>query len=241
MNAEIKAKVKAHALNDAPNEACGFVCVNNLGECIVIPTKNVSRNTRQSFVIDPKEYLAAMRVGEIVAYYHSHVDDFIRPQNEQFSKEDLDISYESCLPALLYVHPNDTWNFHLPFTYEPAPLLGRPFVWGVWDCYTLVRDYHLTKRGIQLGCYFAPDNATNNTDFGYEKYVKEAKLKEVQLNEITEGDIILFSIKSDFINHSVVYLDGNEFLHQPVNKISSKGLLDDRFLKYIKGVYRYHD
>ncbi len=239
MNTEIKAKVKEHALKDAPNEACGFVCVNFLGEVTVLPCENMARNKVGRFVIDPKKNLEAEKTGHIAAFYHSHAGEFLDERSNKLSIEDLDISYEAGIPALLYVHPHDQFHFSVPSTYVPAPLLGRPFVWGVWDCYTLVRD-HFKLKGIQMGSYMPPENATTHSDFGYEQKILNENFREVPLEEIRPDDVILLKIKSDFINHCLVYLGGNDFVHQSLNKISSKGFLDDRYQKYIAKVMRHN-
>jgi proteasome lid subunit RPN8/RPN11 len=242
MNAEIKAKVKEHAIKDSPYEACGFVVVNGLGEAIVMPCENQARNKRGMFVIDPRKHLEAERLGHIAAFYHSHADaEMIRPEAARFSREDLDISYETCLPALLYTHPNDTWHFNLPATFTPSPLLGRPFVWGVWDCYTLVRDYFLLNKKTVMGSYFPPENPSASSDFGYETLSKNENFHEIPLSEARKDDVLLLKVKSDFINHCLIYQGNNEFLHQPAFKLSSKGVLDDRYQKYVVKTLRYND
>ncbi len=241
MNSEIKAKIKAHALRENPNEACGFVCVNYLGEVTVLECENVARNKQGRFGIHPKMNGVAEKKGHVVAFYHSHASEFEREDNNKFSKEDLDISYETTLPALLYVYPQDTWHYSQPDTYEPAPLLGRPFVWGVWDCYSLVKDYYKIHRGIKLGTYFPPDNPKLNSNFGYETFIKHENFHEVSFDEVKKDDVILFQIKSDFWNHSAVYQGDNKFIHQPINKMSSEGFLDDRYQKYIVKVLRPND
>lgn len=241
MNQYIKELVKKHALKENPNECCGFVCVNYLGQVTVLKCENTARNKTGRFCIDPKMNLEAEKLGHIAAFYHSHCDTLIRPELEKFSKEDLDISYECCIPALLYSHPQDAWKYYDPDTYKPAKLIGRPFVWGIWDCYSLVRDYYKMNRKVKLGYYFPPVHESISGDFGYEQYLKNENFKEVNISDLKKDDVILFKIKSDFINHSAIYLGGNEFLHQPINKISSVSMLDERYLKYIQKTVRYRD
>lgn len=241
MNEQIKAQIKAHALRESPNECCGIVAINGFGEVKVFECENLARNKVGRFAIDPKKNIEAEKFGHIVCFYHSHASEFLNPDNDKFSKEDIDISYESCIPALLYVHPQDTWHYSQPSTYVPRALLGRAFVWGIWDCYSLVKDYFKINKKISMGHYFPPENASPSSNFGYEALVNNENFHEVPVEEMKKDDVILFKIKSEFINHSAVYLGGNEFLHQPINRISSTGLLDDRYLKYIAKVMRLND
>lgn len=241
MNHSIQAQIKAHAIKDAPYEACGLVVVNQLGEVSVIPCENRARNKRGQFIISVEDERVAEKKGHVAAFYHSHADDVANPSLESFSREDLDISYECGIPALLYTHPNDTWKFNVPVTYTPANLLGRPFAWGIWDCYTLVRDYYLINKKVVMGSYLPPENATEASDFGYETLAQKENFHEVPLSEAREGDVMLIKLKSNFINHCLIYLGGNEYLHQPALRISSKGTLDERIQKYVAKTLRYND
>lgn len=241
MNSAIKQKVKEHALKDAPNEACGFVCVNAYGEVTVLPCENLARNKTNRFSIDPRKNLEAEKIGHIAAFYHSHHSDFLDESVNRFSTEDLDTSYESCLPALLYVTANDSWHYSQPSTYTPVPLLGRPFVGGVWDCYCLVRDYYKLNKKVSMGYYFPPENPSISCNFGYEENMSKENFHEVPLEEAREGDVLLFKIHSEFINHCGVYVGNNKFIHQPANSISTESTLDERYLSKIYKVMRYND
>jgi len=240
MNKYIKEQVKAHAMREYPNECCGLIVVSNAGVVTVFPCKNEAKNAKGRFSIDPRQEDEAEQFGEIVAFYHSHMDEVADPARNKFSREDLDIAYESCRPALLYVYPQDEWHYVMPDTYEPAPLHGRPFVWGIWDCYCSVRDWFLVNRKVKLHDFFAPEEGNLKADFGYEKHIAELKyLEEVPLEQLAEGDIIIFKINSQFCNHSAIYLGHNKFFHQPINKMSSVATLDERYLKYIAKTLRY--
>lgn len=241
MNKYIKEQVKAHAMREFPNECCGLICVNNVGVVTVVPCENKAFNKRDRFVIDPHaQEEAEQNYGYIVAFYHSHMDEVEKPDRNHLSREDLDISFEAGLPALLYVYPQDTWHYSMPSTYKPADLIGRPFVWGIWDCYASVRDWYLMKRGVKLNDYFAPQESDLSADFGYEGHiVADPNFEDVAVEDLKEGDVIIFKIKSKFCNHSAVYLGGNQFFHQPINKMSSIATLDERYLKYIAKTLRY--
>src|SRR6478736_7972514 len=110
MNAQVKAQIKAHALREFPKECCGIVAANGFGEIKVFECENLAHNKVGRFAIDPRKNIEAEKFGHVVCFYHSHASEFLDPNNDRFSKEDLDVSYESCIPALLYVIPQDTWH-----------------------------------------------------------------------------------------------------------------------------------
>jgi len=239
MNNYIKEQVKAHALREFPNECCGFICVNKLGVVTVVPCENEARNKRNRFSINPAMNVEVEKYGYVIAFYHSHSDEVANPEREHFSREDLDISREACIPALLYVYPQDKWLYHQPDTYQPLDLLGRPFIWGVFDCYSLVRDFYKIQKGVILNYYFPPSEESEKVDFGYERHIQNERFEEVSFDDLQGGDVLLFKIKSDFINHSAIYLGNNEYLHQPIKKLSSIVNLDERYFKYIAKALRY--
>lgn len=239
MNEYIKMKVKEEALKSFPNECCGFICVNYLGQVTVLPCENKAYNKKSRFVIDPDMNFEAEKYGHVAAFYHSHADECAITEHDKFSTSDIDISNEAGIPALLYVYPQDTWHFHIPDSYETYPLIGRPFVWGIWDCFSVVRDFYRDELKVNLGFYFPPAIVSRNTNFGYEENFAKEGFEQVPLETIQKGDVVLFKMAgSNHINHSAIYLGDNKILHQPINKTSNELILDDRYLKYIHLVLR---
>jgi len=234
MNEYIKEKVKAHALRVAPEECCGFICVNPLGDITVFECENKEFNKNNRFQIDPKMNVEAERFGTIVAFYHSHASD----ENLNLSPHDLDASFESCIPALLYVVPQDIWKFNVPTTYEPAPLIGRPFVFGIWDCFTIVRDYCLMHKNILLGSYFEPTKEELKTSDCFDRCSVNEKFEVIPLEQIREGDVMLFRTKEFTGFHLGIYLGNNEFMHQPLKSISCVNQLERSHLKKLDKVLR---
>ena len=60
-----------------------------------------------------------------------------------------------------------------------------------------------------------------------------------QKNELKKHDVIVFKIKKEGRKHVGVYQGDDYFIHQCGNGISQKTLLDKRWQKKIKGVYRH--
>lgn len=238
MNAVIKEKIKNHVAREKFTEACGFVWANQLsGEYGIVECENIQEERRGKFEISTKDYLKAENLGTIVAYYHSH------PMTEEgenmgFSKRDIEVSEECCIPALLYIPLIDEWQFYDPEGSEHVSLTNRPFIRAIWDCYTLGRDY-FKDLGIHLGYHFPPDT---NEFFDYDhfdsRYESEG-FREVSLSEIKKNDVMLFAFKSKTSNHVAIYMGDNQILHQPLNRRSLQEDLSERYFKYLTKVLRH--
>ena len=104
-------QINEHAINSYPDECCGLVSgiINAAGiaQChSIAPSRNLStRNTRDSFEVDPQIRFNLMRDNEgksidgypleLIGHYHSHPDNQASP-----SPRDLQMAYE---PQLIWL------------------------------------------------------------------------------------------------------------------------------------------
>jgi len=89
-------------------EVCGFVGVKN-DIYTAILCHNKSRSPKNTFTIDPVDYLFFVEEYEPIFIFHSHVVG-----DEKFSKEDIIMSENSCLPFIVYSLNTKKLNFHQP-------------------------------------------------------------------------------------------------------------------------------
>ena len=85
----------------------------------------------------------------------------------------------------------------MPEGYVPE-LLGRPWVWGVTDCWSLVVDWYKQEKGIELKDYartMTPQEFLENPLF--EDYAWRTGFRELRSDEkLEEGDVLLIDRKS---------------------------------------------
>lgn len=224
MHLRIKAEIKAHALRDAPNECCGFIYINK-DTIKTFPCKNVSTEPQEEFEVDMDEYFEATRQGVIVGIYHSGRD-------LAFSESDIHHADEWPLPLHLYSLKENTFKTYTPKTYG-GDYLGRTFIWGHHDCYTLVKDYYRREYNLYLNDYDCDETyeSSGKRDI-IQNIEKEGFEKLKDISNIKAGDVLVFYTFGEY--HIAIYLGNNQFLHQLLKSQSRIDNLDELWAKRLK-------
>lgn len=104
--------------------------------------------------------------------------------------------------------------------FENTPLIGRPFLHGLFDCYTLVKDYF--KRNFNL---ILPTNLQRTWEWwntGSNLYLEHANsygFEEVK--DIKKHDVLIMSLTSPVPNHGAIYLGDNKIMHHVAGRFST--------------------
>ncbi|MGF6839907.1 proteasome lid subunit RPN8/RPN11 [Paraburkholderia youngii] len=234
--------IHLHANAEAPRESCGLVVKRSDGSLLYVPCRNTA-DERDLFRLDPSDAARAEDQGELVAYAHSHV--YTPPIPTDADRYSM---HKSGLPWIIVNVPTGAFTVNQP---EPfiAPLEGRAFVYGVHDCYGIVRDYYAVKLGITLADYprmwgwwenfELPDMYREN--FASEGFVSvhEGALDADALKKLKPHDLILFRIRSRRDNHAAVYVGDGFMLHHLIDEISRRDLLDDFYQKRARAILRH--
>jgi len=121
--------------------------------------------------------------------------------------------------------------------FENAPYEGRPFLHGLFDCYTLVRDYYRNELGILL-----PTNIQRTWEWwqtGENLYVENSKFFNFEeVHNLQKNDLIVMSLMSPVPNHGAIYLGDNNILHHQAGKFSTIQKLTFSLKSKISVIYR---
>ena len=238
--APILDAIREYAAACAPRECCGLAIVKK-GKLRYVPCRNLmdGNGVADVFLIDPEDYAAAEDIGAVVAIVHSHVN--LPPVPSMADRVGIE---GGTLPWLIVNHPVGTWSVTEPAGYV-APYVGRPFVHGVLDCYTIIRDWYLRERGIALPDYERADRWWEKGGEGGDLYRQNfAHAGFVQIDEraLQPGDVILMQAMSPVTNHGAIYLGGNVILQHVMGRLSSRDVWGGawrksatHFLRYVGG------
>ena len=222
-----------HAKEQDPRESVGVLIVIK-GKEQYYPCNNLSTYSQQCFILDPEDYVKADALGEITAIVHSH--PVTPPSPSQADK----VSCEQSGLKWHIVNPKtETWGYCEPTGYKP-PLIGRQWVWGVTDCWSLVRDYYKEQHNIQLLDYQRPTTPQDFLDNPlFEQYAERTGFVELNKDEkLQKGDVLLMSILHPTLNHVAIFL-GDEILHHLADRLSTREPYNEWLLKCTGKRYRY--
>lgn len=221
----------AHARAEYPREACGMVIVWK-GREVYRPCTNVAPGT-DHFMISPEDWAAAEDAGEIVGLFHSHPDASPQPSEaDRVSCEQTGIEWH------IVSVPVESWHSFKPSGYMP-PLVGRQFQHGVLDCYSIIRDWFIQERGIDLGNYLRTDNWWLAGQNLYLDNADGAGFIRVTDGTLEPGDVLLMMISSPVPNHAAVYLGDGLILHHLADRLSSRDVYGGYYHKVTSHVFRY--
>ena len=228
-----KEAALSHAKIEDPKESVGLL-LNIKGKERYYPCNNLSMSSYQCFILDPEDYVRADNTGEITAIIHSHPTTPPTP-----SQADLVGCENSNLPWHIVNPKTEQWGYCEPNGYK-APLLGREWVWGVTDCWSLVRDWYREEKQIELKDYqrsMTPEEFLKNPLF--EEYATQTGFRELEPNEaLQEGDVLLMSILHPTLNHVAIFL-GDMVLHHLADRLSCREPYSPWLLKCTGKRFRY--
>ena len=208
--------------------------MNIKGKEKYFPCENLSTYSQQCFIIDPNDYIKAEESGNILAVVHSHpVTPPVASQADMIGCENSNLPWHIVNPK------TEEWGYLEPSGYKP-PLLGRPWVWGITDCWSLVRDWYKEEKNIILRDWDRPSTPQQFLEKPlFESCAWRTGFRELRPNEkLLNGDVLLMSILSPTLNHVAIFING-DVLHHLADRISCKEPYNEWLLKCTGKRYRY--
>lgn len=222
---------RQHAQQCLPLEACGLLVLQN-GVETYIPCTNAA--TDQDHFLLPRETYDRIR-GQwpVVAVCHSH------PQGPPgLSEFDLGALAEGEVAWYVLDVPTGAIYGEVPPSWK-APLLGRPFIYGTTDCYTLVRDYYAREHKIYLPEYRRKEGWEKQGLNLYAENFEPAGFLPVPLGELRPGDALLMQIHASVPNHAAIYIGDNQILHHLLGRLSSREVYGGYYRKVVTHALRH--
>ena len=227
-----KEKAAKHAKECLPKESCGLLAIVK-GKETYFPCKNLANDQISYFIIDPDDWANAEDSGELIGLIHSHPKGSIFPSdNDKTACEYLG------LPWHIYSPKMDDWYSFKPSGYKPSSIIGKTWIWGAADCWTIVVDY-FKEKGLTVGDMIRPKSPLEMfTNKKFEKEIPLCNFVEV-FDDIKEDDLLLMNMGKHKGCHVGIYVGDQMVLHHQVDRLSSRDLLNDQMLKTIYKRYRH--
>ena len=228
-DSQVEQEIKDHAASEYPKESCGIV-VNGK----YVKSLNMHDNPESSFTLDANAQLAVIK-GKAQAIIHSHPDEDFSPSEHDMSTQDsLNIPFGIC-------ETTEHGGGRIAYFGDSLPVenyVDRPFIHGISDCYTLIRDYYKKEFNTIIPVFPRNWDWWRDDKCLYETGFKVAGFEEIDPSEAKRGDVILCQIQSKTPNHGAIFIDENTVLHHIG---SAEAVRFDRISKYdsIKLVTRY--
>lgn len=205
----LKGEMASWAAECSPEEACGIIAGGKFYPC-----QNIHPSPLEHFAISAEDYARLDPLG-IEAIFHSH----LYFTENKFSRHDIVSCKQINVPWIMYCLPANSWHYVDPT--GDASYLERPWIYGVYDCYGLVRDYYHREFSIELDDYERGEEFEwQSSEWRmFEKNFKGQGFVPVDNGNFQKGDILLMQIQAGFPNHVGV-------IHSPAQNIFYQHLLD---------------
>lgn len=244
------ADMQRFAIESYPHEACGFVISQPGNKMKVVRCENIAEDPRHYFVMNPEDMIKAEALGEPVAVWHTHVE-----MKNTASEADMAGCEATELPwFILAIRKADeaieevSWHFSDLNVITPSgfemPYLERPYVYGVFDCWNLCRDYLRREYGIKtdlLPQCRIPQWWTTGVDLLGQHYEGQGFVRLPEGAEPKVGDLFFMQFSAKVPNHCAIYIGDDMILHHQQDRLSCRAIYGGSLSKHTTHHLRHKD
>ena len=205
---EYHDQLRREALDAYPEEAVWLIVS---GECRRVA--NVADDPCGTFRVGRRDMMDAQSRG-LLAVVHSHPDYPDCP-----SEADMRGQMASGVPWGIVATdgqaatPVRWWGHEVR-----EPLVGRGFVHGITDCYSLIRDYYALEHGIDLPEFPRSWEWWRHGQDLYTDGFPRAGFRRIDPVEARAGDMFFAQLRSAVPNHGGIYLGDDLVLHHKTGR-----------------------
>lgn len=212
---DLVAAMLAHAHDEQPKEACGLV-VARRNKYRTIRAANLAADPINTFDLDPDAWLQVGEGEEVIGIYHSHPSGSAEP-----SLCDLSSCEASGLPWHIVGCVSGDYRRIEPSGFR-APYLGRPYVYGVHDCWAVVRDWYRWEWNLDIPDFHREPDFWRRGENLFVDGMEAAGMVDVGDCDVEVGDAFLIQVGSPVPNHIALYIGDGLILHHCQGRLSSR-------------------
>ncbi len=201
-----------HAKEVFPDESCGAIIDDEY-----VRFDNQAEDKTKNFVIMDPYFDRSYQDNAIQAVIHSHNNDPAATAADQAQQIELEVPFGIVNLVNKSVTHLAFWGDSLPI----EPLKRRHFFYGVWDCFSLVRDYFRIKHGVTFPNVPREYGFWLKNESIFENHIFNVDVVPVPLDEIRPNDVLFYNLHgSKFLNHCAVMKEDGLVLHHFENHCS---------------------
>jgi proteasome lid subunit RPN8/RPN11 len=215
--------IRAEGVVNFPNESCGLIIAKGK-KSVVVVCQNISEHPRNQFLISAESQASAAEQGEIIGVWHTHIN--IPAVASEADRAGCELTGVPWFIVAIYQNEIGEFSFSALTIVEPTgfemPYIGRPYVFGVFDCWSLVRDYYKREYAVDLS--FGPriPNFWESDDLLGKSWQGEGFISLID-QEAKPGDVFLIQMTdSKNCSHVAVYVGEGRILHHSSGRLSNE-------------------
>lgn len=203
-----KAALKAidHAKQVFPEESCGAIINNEY-----VPFENKADEKEEFFIIDDEVFDSAYLAGVVEVIIHSHNNSPRASIGDQVQQKELVVPF-----GIINLVNNSCTHFvFFGDSIDMEPLKKRHFFYGVWDCFSLMRDYLKLQHDFDIENVPREYGWWMKNESMFESFFDRDDIDFISEPDIQPNDLLFYNLHGTrYLNHcAIMKEDGLVFHH----------------------------